>query len=650
MLGAQARAAELAAASAAKQRQVSRELEDRQVPPNPAVSLSAFTKSQAANRNKGNKTWKPLVLDDIEEAEDPIASTPTGRITPKEASDKKIPTAPRAMVAGQILTTLVAQPQPRKAESPVINMAARQDYGPQDYGSQDFGSQDYGPQHHGGFPQPVYPQNIYLHQPMLLGGMPNFEQRYGSMMVPEDMSPTKQEQKFSLLENLPFPQMHDQDDSHFAQHGMMHHDDPFSHPLPFGQQYGWNNSGHDHYYQGFQMPYQQVGGYDNSSGGAYLPQASVQRPSQSNPVEEQHALPSRRATDQQACHESALRYQEPYDTERAMKDCVSKLKEKAKDGKTVLHNPDIRKEPQRMELGSTVAKPGVRVRSESRPPLVPWEVRRKESIRNDEWQVMPPPEPIQEPNSFTEIDGQNVLSKIKPAPGLPFPKIFGPPQLSLEGPDLAPPVGSAEWMRLAPITSAERDRVRRLMALAAKSVTNEVQHDKITSGQNKEDLVETQKWFYTDARGERLLRQQVDLSAANHASQVIANVKARNGGELPEGFQDGKDDGLAATLILGNVACNLQTYLVGDRKSVEQRRNFHKVKSVPDWCTERGGLAVGGLGSGDSYFDGATGGFYGAPIRVARDPRFRPQVKEGMKVKPEEEWKHRHEMYGRRMM
>jgi hypothetical protein len=636
MLGAQARAAELAAASAAKQRQVSRELEDRLVPPNPAVSLSAFTKSQAANRNKGNKTWKPLVLDDIDEAEDTITSTPSGRITPKEASDKKIPTAPRAMVAGQTLTTVIAEPQPKKADSPVIDMAARQDYGPPN---------------HGGFPYPVYPQNMYLHQPMFLGGMPNFQQTYGSMMVPDDMSPTKQEQKFSLLENIPFSQMHGQEVPQFAQHGMMQQDDPFSHPLPFGQeQYGWDNSGHDPYC-GFQMPYQQMGGYDNESGGAYVPQVIVQRPiPQSNPVADPHVLPNRRATDQQASHESALRYQEPYDTERAMKDCVNKLKEKAKDGKTVLHNPEVRKEPQRLELGSTVSKPNVRNRSENHHPLVPWDVRSKDSIRNDEWEVMPPPEPISKPNSFTEIDRQNHLGNIKPAPGLPLPKIFGPPQLSLDAPDSAPPVGSAEWMRLAPITSAERDRVRRLMALAAKSVTNEVQHDNIVTGQSKEDLVETQKWFHTDARGERLLRQQVDLSAQNHASKVIANIKARNGGELPEQFQDGKDDGLAATLILGNVACNLQTYLVGDRKSVEQRRNFHKVKSVPDWCTERGGLAVGGLGGGDSYFDGAAGGFYGAPIRVARDPRFRPQVKEGMKVKPEEEWKHRHEMYGRRMM
>ncbi len=548
MLGAQARAAELAAASAAKQRQVSRDLEDRQLPPNPAVSLSAFTKPPPASRNKGNKNWKPLVLDDIDE------DTTPERLTSKEASDKKIPTAPRAMVAGRSLSTVVAQPQPK--ESP-----------------------------HGPFPYPAFPQNMYLHQSMFLGGMPT----YGSMMVPDDMSPTKQEQKLSMLENIPFP--HDQE---FPQ-------DPFN--QEFAQQYIWN----DPYYSGYQMPYQ-VQHMDDS----YFSQ-------QSNPQGE--------ATDQQPSYKA----KEPYDTERAMKECVNDLKEKAKDGKTVLHNPNSQKE--------LVPRSAVRKASGSRPPLVPWDVRPKESVQNSEWEVMPPPEPP----VFTEKD----LSNLKPPPGLPVPSNLAQ-AVSLEPTDCAPKVGSIEWMTLAPITSAERDRVRRRMALAAKSVTNEVPQDHIE--QEKEDIAETQKWFHTDARGERLLRRQVDLSAQLHASKVMSNIKARNGGELPEQFQDGKDDGLAATLILGNVACNLQTYLVGDRKSVEQRKNFHKVKAVPDWCTERGGLAVGGVGGGDSYFDGAAGGFYGAPVRVARDPRFRPQVKEGIKVKPEEEWKHRHEMYGRRMM
>jgi hypothetical protein len=649
MLGAQARAAELAAASAAKQRQVSRELEERQLSPNSAVSLSAFTKPQnTTTRNKGNKTWKPLILDDIDEddaAPDPTNSTPT-KVDPlsvKEASDKKIPTAPRAMISGRAPSTVVAYAQPSKAQpSPVINMP-----------------QGFGPANHGGFPYPTF-QTTYLPQPMLLGGMPH--ETYGSMMVPDDISPTKQEQKFSMLENIPFSHMmHPQEFSHFSmtQHGMMQPEDPFSHGTTeaFGhEQYTWDNIDQDAYYPEHHYRGQpQHIGYPGSDG------TYTQRPNDTPgridfPADHRATLPTRQGSSQQASRDSPLRYKEPYDTEQAMKDCMNRLKEKAKDGKTVLHNPAAHKDPSFSQItrpDKSALNLTARDASSNQPP-VPWEVRPKDTIRNaNEWEVMPPPNDQSSDFTFAnEIEGDNDLGNIKPAPGLPLPSSFGLPQLLLEAEDSsgAPPVGSTEWMRLAPITAGERDRVRRRMALAAKSLTNEVPTNNIAAGQDKEVLGQSQNWFHTDARGERLLRQQVDLSAQAHASKVIANIKARNGGKLPDQFQDGKDDGLAATLILGNVACNLQTYLVGDRKSIEQRRNFHKVKSVPDWCTDRGGLTVGGLGGGDSYFDGETGGFYGAPVRVARDPRFRPQVKEGTKVKPEEEWKHRHEMYGRRMM
>ena len=40
--------------------------------------------------------------------------------------------------------------------------------------------------------------------------------------------------------------------------------------------------------------------------------------------------------------------------------------------------------------------------------------------------------------------------------------------------------------------------------------------------------------------------------------------------------------------------------------------------------------------------------FYSAPSRIARDPRFRPATKDAVKVKVEEDWKHRGDLYGRR--
>lgn len=677
MLGAQARAAELAAASAAKQRQVSRELEERQLPPNPAVSLSAFTKSQpTTTRNKGTKHWKPLTLEDIAETTDdtptsqPAIASPTDldRLAHKQASDKKIPTAPRAMVEGRSLSTVAGLSHPLKPPpSPIVNLPVRNS--PQRMDSA----------HHGGLPYlPVNPY-LYLQQPVFVAGMPFREaihgRSYGSMMVPDDISPTKQEQKLSMLGNILVPPtMQGLEGTQFtmAHHGMMQQDDPFSQvpPQPFAhaQQYLWDRAGNDGYFPGYHMPFpdqsQQIqGGYENERAAGYTSAYTAHKPSPpiglDSTVNQNTIFPVFRDANQPPCG-SPLRPREPYDTERAMKECVSKLKEEAKDGKTVLRNPNVHKE----QIGRTdtesnrlaVMKPDLR---QSSHPPVPWEVQAKGKPDANMWEFMPPPAKVNL-NAASPLGDEPQAGQesgiVESAPGPPPSSISGLHELSLQ--DLTdrvensdtPQVGSAAWMRLVPVTPVERARVRRCMARAARSVTNDVPERDILPSSNHEDTLQTQKWFYTDARGERLMREQVILNAQAHATRVIAHVKAHNGGELPEQFAYGKDDGFAATLILGNVACNLQTYLVGDRTSLDQRRNFHKVKSVPDWCTERGGLSVGGLGGGDSYFDGAAGGFYGAPVRVARDPRFRPQVKEGMKIKPEEEWKNRHEMYGRRIM
>jgi hypothetical protein len=54
--------------------------------------------------------------------------------------------------------------------------------------------------------------------------------------------------------------------------------------------------------------------------------------------------------------ESSLERQQPYDTERAMKECVSKLREKARNGKTVLYNPDVSTDTFRTQIHSGQAQ------------------------------------------------------------------------------------------------------------------------------------------------------------------------------------------------------------------------------------------------------------------------------------------------------
>lgn len=69
MLGAKARAAEYYAAKAASARQqASRDADEHKLPSKPApVSLSSFTKNASFNRNKGPKIFKPLILSEEEE-------------------------------------------------------------------------------------------------------------------------------------------------------------------------------------------------------------------------------------------------------------------------------------------------------------------------------------------------------------------------------------------------------------------------------------------------------------------------------------------------------------------------------------------------------------------------------------------------------
>src|SRR5271163_4388052 len=128
-LGSQARAAEYAAATAARARQVSREAEEQKLPPKATpVSLSALAKVQPTSRNKGPKAWKPLNLDEITESSDDGSTgkesgqgTPavSARMTPEQTSSfsyqqvsasstqvegikVNIPTAPRAMMTANV--------------------------------------------------------------------------------------------------------------------------------------------------------------------------------------------------------------------------------------------------------------------------------------------------------------------------------------------------------------------------------------------------------------------------------------------------------------------------------------------------------------------------------------------------------------------
>jgi hypothetical protein len=750
-LGAQARAAEYAAATAARARQVSRETGDQRLPPKAApVSLSALAKAHSTGRNKGPKAWKPLNMDDItESSDDGSTGKESGRDTPQtlarmalertssyrqssgsstrvEDIGVNIPTAPRAMMTSSAPITATANSslqtnQPEAIVNPPVRQFLQNVYAsPVSF-------------HHGGFPYPTMPPHFYSLHPNILGAHPNRETAqfpsFDSMMVSGVLDPTKQQQKFAMLGQMQYAAY--ANNSFEASADLLPHRMVPQRSLPYNDQLNaadafitgnpceWNVStcggtyadygvdqhllqehldigyvgdGEGDFERGTMtsgnklvpFPYG-VTPVSNASKGDSAPKSyHSQAASCSGSQYRRPSLISTSETKQQIIP-ATYDYGEPYDRKIKMQSFAAEATQEALvcKGKTVLHNPDLNGEkdqPQEEKNSSynhtNLSPPTCRIdsrtaqdegcRKEQRRPS-PWGVRPR--LPDGMWEVMPlsadqgsqskinllPDATKGELEIIANGVKNNVLS-------LGFPNAGPREAVAYEPNHDEPPdkhinpvdqVGSVEWAHFRPITSIERERVRACMAKAAVDLAPNIPRPRLFDNDGistwQDDLKHSQEWFRGDFRGEQASRAQLPVIAARHATLRRAAARYANGGSLPNDFKLGVDDGIAASIIIGEVIANLSSYVLGDRESAEQRRNFHKIKSVPEFATERGGMS-GALGSSDSYFDDQDGGFQSAPVRIARDPRFRPQGKEGLKLKPEEEWKTRHEMYGRRVL
>ncbi|OQV01969.1 hypothetical protein CLAIMM_07238 [Cladophialophora immunda] len=681
MLGARARAAEYHAFKAASARQASREAEEHRLPPKPApISLSAFTKNPQLNRNKGPKAWKPLILEDtpeddndsFEDNED-TASTPTRQKGVDRSSSishdsdialvssnpqstwvdtnnpsSTIPTAPKAMLRSTSQTSSpLVNPTPRRIQPHTIVKQTQQT---------SHLSVDSSPSNLSGISGFSYPGLTWWfdsHGMPVLGpaAMPTFHpgQYHGNLMVPDDISPSKQENKLASLSHehmgpsagFVTPHHHLMPISGIIGNSMVapttfaHYEDEAglgNHPqtwaLPSGP---------------LERPVVQHVNSDSvvnmdgniSDASSLLVPNAIRRFSYPNEVSEptnQGLIPEHGAhrLAQQTIHPIlVLPDDEPYNRKNKMQSFVAAQQALAKTGKTVLHNPDLHRvkaseavSPARSISDNTTPERFCHVQTYSPGPLI--------------IQKTPPGFDSQ----LTQLTSHQTIAPSTNKVSSPFEAftlrgIFG--------------VGNDDWFELKPVSKNQRMKMSRVMRICARAQSPD-----------------EPQGFFRDARRQRKERLQSWMQIATRDSKPVTGTrklfeqvaKECHGSHLSVvGGGDGavsdqtSDVGIesAAIRAVGDIMANLTESAESSELGADPDNLVCKYKPAPEYAIERGRLLMGNIGS-TSFFEENTGGFYSAPSRIARDPRFRPAGKEAVKVKSEEEWKLRHDMYGRRRM
>lgn len=683
-LGAQARAAELAAAVIAKKRmQAIQEMEeqalaqriatkpmDAMVPPkNPSVSLEAFMKPAPINRNKGPKAWKALDMGSFEDRSDEdnevektdktesraadsgsktSAMTPDSNYNPDEKqSSATIPNGPRVMRLNMtsrttpqpripIAVPTAAAPPPPKLVPPAsiaFTLPTEQAMLRDTTLSNTCHPIQFGPKL-----DPHRPSHVTT--PILKPS--------DCYMVPDDLSPTKQENKLnsrkSQKDNLepPLPNLLLLDASYqneqrtestqylpsyggpsgsfveSPQHYQQYHRSPLEEGL-----LGWDGettyrvNAPFHGFQGFGND-----GYVNSMRSTQLTNIATDHVRQNPQTRPQ-----------------------PYDTKAAMQKFLADQAERSKTdkGKTVLCNPDLYNNAKRASdsIRDFQAHNNTdRGKNKSFSLPVPQKQIVSPSKMFDPFET--PKRNFSEPVRYDQVQSINTsLSKVSfdrlpsemSRSSVQKPQTFDDQttaifdktrQTSSGNPtfDLADrPLGQgkdipASFYELGPITASERKRTQTCMANAAKTTganpNNKENEDPLTSNSPTAREHAIASLFSADARGQASLRVQARSISVKHAldrrARFIASVQQEaewdvKGREQPHGFTLGVDDGLVAGLALGDVACNLQGYLAGDEddcnadgsngagdtkeKPSRDSTFFNRVRGVPEWCTER---------------------------------------------------------------
>ena len=672
MLGARARAAEYNAFKAASARQASREAEEHKLPPKAApVSLSAFTKTAQLNRNKGAKAWKPLILEDTPEADDDnpeenegTFSTPTrirvvnsGQSVSEDTDmplalvdaqstrpsittpSSVVPTARRGVLKVSQTPSSLINPTPQRVQPHSIVQQAQQGVAP---------SMDSSPSHYsgiGGYPYPRLTWWYDLHgMPVLVPApMQAFEpsQYPTNFMVPDDISPTKQENKFTSLSH-----------QYAGPHtGFM---TSHQHFTPITAVVG--NS---------LLPQVPTAHYSSDFSRTFVPQAHafVPNPIQRPPMQQVNsksvfetdgnvsdtssftvpnsfrphsypdaagALAEKRSTTDRATRmnvQQATRpptvpssEEEPYDRKTKMESFVAAQQALAKTGKTVLHNPDLHR-----VRASEAASPA---RSGS-STTTPEHTTHNQMLSPGTVNILKPPPGFGPQPTARHLPEEDSDKKFSPLDDTTLRQIFE--------------VDKEDWLELKPVTKAERMKMSRVMRIFGKAQSPD-QPREFRSRTDTDRNEKLERWMQAankDNKPATATRKLFEQAAKERLSSGNPNGLAVDG-TRKNTMTDAEDD-CAAICAVGDVVANL----VDAAEPTDSDTLPYKYKPAPEYAIERGRLLMGSAGN-TSFFDGNTSGFYNAPSRIARDPRSRPATKEAIKVKSEDDWKLRQDMYGRR--
>ncbi|KAL1986369.1 hypothetical protein VTN96DRAFT_6448 [Rasamsonia emersonii] len=598
-LTSQARAAELNAATAARARYRNGELSDlSELPSSRPISLGELS-SRSNSRNKGSKAWKPFPLTDVEESSEPVEPVPN-KPTVRPPSTQFHPSfhldTPHSKLTQHPLPT---------AEAPVL-VQRSSDRNPRNMEN-----------------RPWFHEMVTQIQRNPLGylgvlediGNNSMSQRFAvpvpnegkhrdidRPLAPQDVSPTKQEEKTAyrgFQQNNLFQQDKlfmtvTQSDPYVQDYQIVSEmsrlkgpetSDPFVYPP---QQYGqieFHNqpaqvqqvqaplphTPERHY--GLQTPVRRVNGRIGADTGLSMmaanPAASSVQRGPSTPSQNGINITAKYSEERNTSKKTEI-----YDAKREMTAYLNSVVEASMSnkGKIALDDPFVPKS------ASILTK---------KEPEAPNQQNGTSPMRVNPYD---PLKSNQESNApASQSDSLSNVSKVSLLPSFEGFHPMSKSERVLFSSDLVKKVGkSLEGPSVTETPRVDGSVKRPPPGLAHPSGPGAASFSASHTSAAIERLLEADRWFHADGRGEKVFRHQV---------LAIAQEEAAKRKMLRGPIRPVEEESLfeTNTLLLGNVIANLRSYVVGDRK--EQFGNFANFGPVPYHCCEPS------HGGRRSYFD-----------------------------------------------